>query len=107
MGDVSIQIARHCIAVAQLTVGSIAHDNACGNGVVTFTIIDSHQPSEITIHATDNNPKMCEVTAVHAASKGWAGFVTTAAMPAEALAYSDNFFSHSFSNFVIHTSPEP
>jgi len=107
MGDVSVQVAHRTVTLAEQKPGSIVLDNACGNGVVTLAIIDVANPSEITIHATDLNPKMCEVTSALAASKGWAGSVMTAAMPAEALTFDDHFFSHSFTNFVIHMSKEP
>jgi len=107
MGDVSVQVAHRTVTLAKLKSGSIVLDNACGNGVVTLAIIDVEKPSEITIHATDLNPKMCEVTAALAASKGWTGSVMTAAMPAEALAFDDNFFSHSFTNFLFNSTKEP
>ena len=101
MSDISVQMAHKIVALAGLKPRSIVHDNACGNGVVTLAIIDVTKPSETIIHATDIDPRMCEVTASRAASKGWAGSVKTAVMGAETLIFDDNFFSHSFSNFVI------
>jgi ubiquinone/menaquinone biosynthesis C-methylase UbiE len=107
MGDVSVQIAHRSVVLAGLKPGSIVLDNACGNGVVTLAIIDTENPSEITIYAADINPKMCEATTAAAASKDWADSVKTAAMPAEALTFDDNFFSHSFTNFLLNAAKEP
>jgi len=107
MGDVSVQIAPRSVALADLRSGSVVLDNACGNGVVTLAITDTENPSEITIYATDINPKMCEATAAAAASKGWADSVKTASMLAEALNFDADFFSHSFTNFLINSAKEP
>ncbi|TVY22563.1 Cytochrome P450 monooxygenase [Lachnellula hyalina] len=107
MGDVSVQIAHKTVAIAELGSGSTVLDNGCGNGVVTLAIINVGKPGDITIFATDLNLKMCEVTAAQAALQGWADSVTTAKMPAEALTFDDNFFSHSFTNFVIQASQDP
>ena len=49
---------------------------------------------------------MCQATAAAAASKGWADSVKTAAMPAEALTFDDNVFSHSFTNFLLNAVKE-
>ncbi|KAG0652025.1 hypothetical protein D0Z07_1014 [Hyphodiscus hymeniophilus] len=92
MGYCSLQIAHQTVALAEPKPGAIVLDNACGNGAVTLSIINAKKPSEVTIHATDLNARMCEVTASQAASKGWADPVTTAAMPAAALTFDDSSF---------------
>jgi SAM-dependent methyltransferase len=107
MGNVTFQVATRTVTMASLKPGSVVLDNACGNGVVTQAIIEVEKPGAIAIHATDLNPRMCEATAALAASKGWADSVNTAVMPAEALTFDDNTFSHSFTNFVIFMSKAP
>lgn len=108
MGDVSLQVARRCVAlVPPMTSSSLLLDNACGNGVVTEAVMETQSPGTFIIHATDMNPKMCEATAALATSKGWFSSVKTAAMPSEALEFNNNTFTHSFSNFIINQAQDP
>jgi len=108
MGDVSLQIARRCMTlVPPFNSSSVLLDNACGSGVVTQAVMEMEEPGNFTVHATDMNPKMCEMTAAIAASKGWTENVQTDVMPAEALTFHNDTFTHSFSNFLIFLAKEP
>jgi SAM-dependent methyltransferase len=82
-------------------------ENACGNGAVTQAVMEVEKPGSFTINATDMNPKMCEMTATVAASKGWTDNVRTGIMPAEAFTFGNDTFTYSFSNFLIFLDNEP
>jgi hypothetical protein len=82
MGDVTLQVARQFLKmIPPIPAGSTLHDNACGNGVVTQAIMETHEPGTVIIHATDNNPAL------------WKDYIKTEVMPAEALTFEDDFFS--------------
>lgn len=108
MGDVSLQVARHCMTLIPLMPpGTNLLDNACGNGVVTQAVIETQKLGNAIIHATDIGPTMCKATSALAASKGWGGHVKSDVMPAEDLKFDDDTFSHSFTNFLIFGVSDP
>jgi ubiquinone/menaquinone biosynthesis C-methylase UbiE len=107
MGDVSLQIARKIVNLAPIAPGAVILDNGCGNGVITQAISEIRKPGDATIYATDLVPPMVVATAALAKAKGWSESVKTEAQPAEALTFEDNFFTDSFSNFLIFLVKEP
>ncbi|MCJ1430652.1 hypothetical protein MMC27_000002 [Xylographa pallens] len=108
MGDVTLQVARKIIkGLPPFPPSSVVLDNACGNGIVTDAIIETQEPRNVTIYATDIGPTMCQATSKLAESKGWAARVKTEVMPAEKLTFADGTFTHSFTNFLIFGVPDP
>jgi ubiquinone/menaquinone biosynthesis C-methylase UbiE len=108
MGGVSLQVARQSLKyVPPLTSSSNIHDNGCSNDVVTAAIMETVQPGTFAIHATDVSAPLCQATTALAASKGWGNSVKAEVMPAEALTFPDNTFTHSFNNFLIFLVKDP
>ena len=109
MGDVSLQVSRQMLAHSpRMGPNSIVHDNGCGNGVVTQAIIETQDPANVTIHATDIGPDMCESTLkVASAHPDWATRVVAEVMPSEKLKFQENTFTHSYGSFLIFLAKEP
>ncbi|KAI0103252.1 S-adenosyl-L-methionine-dependent methyltransferase [Nemania sp. FL0031] len=101
-GNVSETAAKYCLTlIPPFKTGDVVHDNACGYGAVTQSIMAaSPPPAGIHIHATDINPKFVQGVERLAKSKSWT--VTAAAMPAEALTFENNKFTHSITGFAFH-----
>ncbi|KAF2279252.1 S-adenosyl-L-methionine-dependent methyltransferase [Westerdykella ornata] len=105
-GTVTKQIAKHALSLAPpITSESIVHDNACGTGAVTETIMEGGV-APAKLHATDLMPPFAQIVAGKAQQNGW-GFVETAPMNAMELGFPDNTFTHSISNFFIQAVPVP
>jgi ubiquinone/menaquinone biosynthesis C-methylase UbiE len=101
---------------------SVILDNGCGTGegkavfiplihkhltkatliTVTSTILSSHPPPPltITIHCTDANAYMISSVQESIISRPWPN-VKAEVMRAQELSFPDNFFTHSFTNFVV------
>jgi hypothetical protein len=53
---VTSQFAAHNLTlIPSIPSSSIIHDNACGDGTVSRLILTSSPPSDLQIHATDND----------------------------------------------------
>lgn len=101
-GKGPLQIAQVCIQkMPPITSLSIIHDNGCGDGNVTRSILSDLKPSDYPsrIHATDIASELLSVLYDDVEKKKWP--VTTALMPAQELSFPDNTFSHSITNCVI------
>jgi ubiquinone/menaquinone biosynthesis C-methylase UbiE len=108
MGNGTHQVARKIVArLPPFPPSSVVLDNACGNGVVTDVIMETQNSENVSIHATDIGPTMCQATAKLAESKGWGARVHAEVMPAEKLTFADNTFTHSFTNFLIFGVQDP
>ncbi|KAK2754854.1 hypothetical protein FQN54_006747 [Arachnomyces sp. PD_36] len=93
---------------------SVVLDNACGTGIITKDILsdfpsaDGQRPK---IHAVDISSAMVSNIAGVAKAKGWDngsdGLVGSSVMDAQDLTFSDNTFTHSYTNFGIFFVPEP
>lgn len=85
--------------------GCHVHDNGCGTGVVTEAIIalqlgeTTSQLSPPRISASDKNAALLTRLQSRAQSERWPVEVTE--MDCTALAFPDDTFTHSFTNFVI------
>ncbi|KAJ0121083.1 Ubiquinone/menaquinone biosynthesis C-methyltransferase UbiE [Diaporthe amygdali] len=100
-GDVSEQAIRFTLGlVPPFSAGDVIHDNACGSGAVTETIMALPPPPSIHIDATDVNEQFVQGVAALVAQKQWP--VDTAVMSAQALTFADNHFTHSFTSFAFH-----
>ncbi|KAH8677536.1 S-adenosyl-L-methionine-dependent methyltransferase [Xylariales sp. PMI_506] len=78
--------------------GAVVHDNGCGNGAVSSTILKqfaSAGGSPPKIYATDYAPGMVAET-----RKRLGGAVEASEMDSEALDFPDSYFTHSFTSFV-------
>jgi SAM-dependent methyltransferase len=99
-GDVSETAINYCLGlIPAFKDGNVVHDNACGSGAVTETIM-SKNPPEIHIHATDINPQF--VAGVHKLAEERKWPVTTAVMSAQDITFPDNTFTHSITSFAFH-----
>jgi SAM-dependent methyltransferase len=101
-GKVPLQIAEACItSLPPITSTSLIHDNGCGDGNVTRTILSSRSPANYPshIHATDIAAELVDVLKNDVQEKSWP--VTTALAPAQDLPFRDNTFTHSIMNCVI------
>ena len=79
--------------------GDVIHDNACGYGAVTESIMQLNPP-DITIDATDINPAFVEHCRQQAEKNKWP--VTTAVMSAQELTFPADRFNYSFTSFAFH-----
>lgn len=118
-GGCTRDLARQIITLADpFTSGSVVHDNACGPGIVAQEIIGKDvlaqspwDPDfELTIHCTDRSAAMIEIT-----KEGYGGCESANSMreafpnvslnfhvtAAERLPFSDDTFTHSFTNCGI------
>lgn len=109
-GDTTLQVARKMLAdIPKFASGSVVHDNACGNAVITQAIMETQDVNHVDkIHATDILPTMCEATqkVVEAGPPGWAAKTETGVMPCEELKFADDTFTHSFAGFVLHSAKD-
>ncbi|KAN0099209.1 S-adenosyl-L-methionine-dependent methyltransferase [Hyaloscypha variabilis] len=101
-GTIPGQIAQSCIlALPPITPESIIHDNGCGDGNVTRSILSNlpatKHPS--VIHATDIAPELLSKLQEQVARNAWP--VVTTPAPAQDLPFQDNTFTHSITNCVI------
>jgi SAM-dependent methyltransferase len=101
-GTIPGQIAQSCILVLPpITPESIIHDNGCGDGNVTRSILSdlpaTKHPS--VIHATDIASELLSKLQEQVARNTWP--VVTTLAPAQDLAFQDNMFTHSITNCVI------
>ncbi|KUI66541.1 Ubiquinone/menaquinone biosynthesis C-methyltransferase UbiE [Cytospora mali] len=99
-GDVSEQAIKFTLnLIPAFADNDVVHDNACGSGVVTETIMTLPPPS-VRIHATDINAQFMQGVAALVEKNKWP--VTTAVMSAQELDFPDNKFTHSFTSFAFH-----
>lgn len=99
-GDVSQQAINFSLKpVPSFTDGDLIHDNACGSGAVTESIM-ALDPPDIHIEATDINEQFTRGVAALAANKQWP--VTTSVMSAQKLTFPDEMFNLSFTSFAFH-----
>ncbi|KAI1176570.1 S-adenosyl-L-methionine-dependent methyltransferase [Nemania sp. FL0916] len=100
-GDVSETAINYFLSlIPPLKTGDVVHDNACGSGAVTESIMARNPPPGIHIHATDVNPQFVQGVSSLAKSKNWP--VTAAVMSAQALTFEDNTFTQSITSFAFH-----
>jgi ubiquinone/menaquinone biosynthesis C-methylase UbiE len=99
-GDVSETVIRYSLdLLPPFAAGSVVHDNACGSGAVTETVMEK-SPPDIHIYATDINPEFVNGCASLAGKHGWP--VETAVMSAQELTFPDEKFTHTFTSFAFH-----
>lgn len=100
-GSVSEGIAQELLKVVPpIKPGFVIHDNGCGYGAVTGEIMNSGVPSDIKIHATDKSANyLAQLRATLAKNPYWP--VEVAEVNANALAFPDNYFDLSITDFVL------
>lgn len=100
-GNVSEQAIEYILGlIPPFSDGDVIHDNACGYGAVTETIMGLVPPATIHIEATDINTQFVQDVAAIADKNSWP--VSTAVMPAQELTFPDDNFTHSFNSFAFH-----
>ncbi|OTA56915.1 S-adenosyl-L-methionine-dependent methyltransferase [Hypoxylon sp. EC38] len=99
-GDVSDTAIKYSLRlIPPFSAGDTIHDNACGSGAVTETIMGIPPPA-IHIDATDINPQFVQGCAALAEKNKWP--VSTAVMSAQELTFPNDRFTHSFTSFAFH-----
>ncbi|KAI1402585.1 S-adenosyl-L-methionine-dependent methyltransferase [Hypoxylon fuscum] len=99
-GDVSETAIKFSLGLIPFfSEGDMIHDNACGSGAVMETIMNMNPPS-IHIDATDVNPQFVQGCAALVEKNKWPADVQV--MPAQALTFPDNRFTHSITSFAFH-----
>ncbi|KAI1394552.1 S-adenosyl-L-methionine-dependent methyltransferase [Hypoxylon fuscum] len=99
-GNVSEAAIEYCLRqLPPFSEGDVIHDNACGSGAVTETIMSS-KPPPVQIYDTDINPQFVQGCAELAKKNNWP--VSTAVMSALDLTFPDEMFTHSFTTFAFH-----
>jgi ubiquinone/menaquinone biosynthesis C-methylase UbiE len=94
--------------VPAITSTSIIHDNASGPGTVAREIM-SHFPHapRPTIRTTDFPEVMISGLQEDIASMGWQESILASIMDSESLAFDDDTFTHSITNFALFILPSP
>ncbi|KAL2836932.1 S-adenosyl-L-methionine-dependent methyltransferase [Aspergillus pseudoustus] len=121
--DTTTSVARFMLSLAPMPdAESIILDNACGTGALTSSLLESLRASQEEagpdspvgisaypkIHAVDVSPAM--VASVVRKSEHFQippGSLQTGVMDAQALAFPDHAFTHSYLNFGIFFLPDP
>lgn len=90
----------------------VVHDNACGYGEVTRTLLELPPPKsvkEIVLVGTDNNEAMIERFMKLKSHPGLENSYSLSGevQGAEAQKFPDQHFTHSFTNFLINSGPHP
>jgi SAM-dependent methyltransferase len=100
-GLVTSQFAEHILTlIPTIPDGSTIHDNACGSGTVSRTILTSSSPlNDIIIQATDIDPPFLSALQYSTKSNAWPIQVTN--QKSESLSFPDNTFTHSITNIAI------
>ncbi|KAI0147164.1 S-adenosyl-L-methionine-dependent methyltransferase [Xylariaceae sp. FL1272] len=99
-GNVSETAIDYCLSlIPPFQDGDVIHDNACGSGAVTETIM-ARNPPKIRIHATDINPEFVAGVRKLPESKAWP--VETAVMSAQDITFADDTFTQSITSFAFH-----
>lgn len=99
---IPLQVAQACIrALPPITTDSVVHDNGCGDGNVTRSILSPRTQATVPslIYATDIATELLTLLQEEVIKKGWP--VRTSLAPAEDLPFQDNIFTHSITNCVI------
>lgn len=100
-GSVSEQIIEFFLGLTPpIEEGAVVHDNACGGGAVTETILNANPPTNLQIFATDLNPNFVAACHANAQRNGWP--VTAEVMRAQDLKFEDSKFTHSLTSLAFH-----
>ncbi|KAI0817171.1 S-adenosyl-L-methionine-dependent methyltransferase [Xylaria sp. FL0064] len=99
-GDVSETAIEYCLGlIPPFEKGDVVHDNTCGSGAVTETIM-AKNPPEIQIYATNINPQFVAGVQALAEKNKWP--VSTAVMSAQEITFPDSTFTQSITSFAFH-----
>ncbi|KAI1397067.1 S-adenosyl-L-methionine-dependent methyltransferase [Hypoxylon fuscum] len=104
--DETLTIAQYEMSILPpFPPDSVIHDNACGLGPVTETILAGSPPDTIKIYATDVAPPMVQIYNGIAAGKKWPPKAVI--MDAQKLTFPDSTFTHSFLSFGLPIIDDP
>jgi SAM-dependent methyltransferase len=107
-GDVSETVIKASMKLlGPVPEGGVVHDNACGSGVVSETIMTSTDPAppkSLHIDATDVNENFVKGTEALAQQHGWP--LTAIVMDSYNLTFPDNRFDQSWTTFAFHCMTE-
>ncbi|KAI0508623.1 S-adenosyl-L-methionine-dependent methyltransferase [Xylaria bambusicola] len=99
-GDVSETAINYVLGLLPpFADGDVIHDNACGSGAVTETIM-AQSPPKIQIYATDINAAFVEGVRALSEKNSWP--VETAVMSAQEITFADATFTQSITSFAFH-----
>ncbi|KAI0382171.1 S-adenosyl-L-methionine-dependent methyltransferase [Hypomontagnella monticulosa] len=104
--DETLSIAQYEMSILPaFPPNSVIHDNACGLGPVTETILAGSPPDTIKIQATDAAPSMVQIYNGIATGKKWPSKAVV--MDAQKLTFPDATFTHSFLSFGLPIINDP
>lgn len=106
-GNVSQTVIKASLGfLGPILEGGMVHDNACGAGAVTETIMTSvgNVPKDLHIDATDINENFVKGTEALAQQHGWP--VTAVVMDMYNLTFPNNHFDQSYTSFALHCSSD-
>ncbi|KAI1384735.1 S-adenosyl-L-methionine-dependent methyltransferase [Hypoxylon trugodes] len=104
--DETLTIAQYEMSILPaFPPNSIIHDNACGLGPVTQSILATSPPDSIKIHATDAVPPMVQIYNGISAGKKWPSKANL--MDAQKLKFPNSTFTHSFLSFGLPIIDDP
>ncbi|KAI0517002.1 S-adenosyl-L-methionine-dependent methyltransferase [Xylaria bambusicola] len=92
-------IERALDFIPPLVDSSVIHDNGCGTGVVTQSILSRPSTGKVTIKANDLMQGYVDFYSAELKANQWPAEVSL--MPAEKLSFVDNTFDLSVANFVL------
>ncbi|KAK2962044.1 putative S-adenosyl-L-methionine-dependent methyltransferase [Blattamonas nauphoetae] len=110
-----VPVINHFLTlIPPLDSSCIVHDNACGTGIVTQTIIANMEsaasqesaPAKLTFKCSDISPDMINKLCEKIEKFEWTN-VTATVMDSTQLTFDDESFTHSISNFGIIFVPDP
>lgn len=100
-------IARHIITLTpQITNSSVIHDNACGPAIVTSEILSKASGDSLpsVVESTDIAPPMIEASKNIIQTNNW-NVANAAVLDSQKLSFENDTFTHSFTNFLIPSTP--
>ncbi|KAL0489526.1 demethylmenaquinone methyltransferase [Acrasis kona] len=103
-GGATREVGRFTVSIAPtLSTSSVVLDNACGTGIIAEEVMKICQGA--TVHAVDFSEGMVEVAKGVVSENNWSS-VTVQKMDGHNLAFEDNTFTHSISNFGLFLFPD-
>jgi len=110
-GGITRKVAEKALQMlSPITFSSVVHDNGCGPGIVTTTILRDAAAKGTTppkIEATDVAKGMIELLQSEILKNGWNTVNAQIRDSSDLGCFEDGTFTHSITNFAIFTLPDP
>ena len=110
-GGITRRIAENGLQMLPpITSSSVVHDNGCGPGIVTTTILRDAAAKGTTppkIEATDVAKGMIDLLQIEIRKNGWSTVNAQLRDSSDLGCFEDGIFTHSITNFAIFALPDP